>query len=183
MQNGDAIEIATVGREGAIGTMTALGPRHSYSRALVQVSGAACRIPGSQFGRTAELSPAIRDVIAHYNENLMVQMQQAGACNALHGVEERLSRWLLQAHDRVDADIVHLTHDVLSQTLGVRPPTITVIAQKLQDAGLIRYHRGNTEILDRPGLEARACECYRFSVLRMGGDTGEMAIEDEKIMN
>jgi len=163
MQEGDAIETATVGREGAIGVLSGLGLRRSYSRALVQVPGRACRIPASQFRRAAEISQAIRDLIVHYSETLLIQVQQTAACNALHGVEERLSRWLLQARDRVDADIVRLTHDVLAQTLGVRRPTITVAAQQLQDAGLIRYHRGYTQILDRPGLEARACECYRSS--------------------
>jgi CRP-like cAMP-binding protein len=169
MQDGDAVETASVGREGAIGVVSGFGLRRSSSRAVVQVSGRACRIPATQFRRAAELSQAIRDFIVHYGETLTIQVQQAGACNALHGVEERLSRWLLQTHDRVDADIVRLTHDVLSQTLGVRRPTVTVIAQKLQDAGLIRYHRGNTEILDRPGLEARACECYRS--IRQGQET------------
>jgi DNA-binding transcriptional regulator YhcF (GntR family) len=72
-----------------------------------------------------------------------------------------LSRWLLQARDRVDGNIIRLTHEFLSQMLGVRRPTVTVVARMLQDAGLIRYHRGHIEIVDRPGLEARACECYR----------------------
>jgi CRP-like cAMP-binding protein len=183
MQEGDAVDTATVGREGAIGVASGFGLRRSYSRALVQVSGRAFRIPATQFRRAAELSQAIRDLIMHYSEMLTIQMQQAGACNALHGVEERLSRWLLQAHDRIDAHIVRLTHDILSQTLGVRRPTVTVVAQKLQDAGFIRYHRGNTEILDRPGLEARACECYRSSVLRMEGDTGRNGDRAQQIMN
>ena len=91
---------------------------------------------------------------------LLIQVQQTAACNALHDVEERLSRWLLQARDRVDENTIRLTQEFLSQMLGVRRPTVTVVARMLQEAGLIRYHRGHIEIVDRRGLEARACECY-----------------------
>jgi len=161
MQQGDAIETATVGREGAIGSLSGLGPRRSNTRALVQVAGRACRISASQFRNAAERSQPIREVIVRYGEMLLIQVQQTAACNALHDVEERLSRWLLQARDRVDGNIIRLTHEFLSQMLGVRRPTVTVVARMLQDAGLIRYHRGHIEIVDRSGLEARACECYR----------------------
>ena len=91
---------------------------------------------------------------------LLIQVQQTAACNALHAVEARLSRWLLQARDRLDSNTIALTHEFLSQMLGVRRTTVTVVANVLQQAGLIRYHRGQIEIVDRPGLEARACECY-----------------------
>jgi CRP-like cAMP-binding protein len=161
MRQGDAIETATVGREGAVGLLSGLGPRRSHTRAVVQVSGTALRIQASLFRKAAEGSPAIRDIIGRYGEMLLIQVQQTAACNALHDVEERLSRWLLQARDRVDGNIIRLTHEFLSQMLGVRRPTVTVVARMLQQAGLIRYHRGHIEILDRPGLEARACECYR----------------------
>jgi CRP-like cAMP-binding protein len=153
-------ETATVGREGAIGSLSGLGPRRSHTRALVQVAGRACRISASQFRSAADRSQPIRDIIVRYGEMLLIQVQQTAACNALHDVEERLSRWLLQARDRVDGNIIRLTHEFLSQMLGVRRPTVTVVARMLQDAGLIRYHRGHIEIVDRPGLEARACECY-----------------------
>jgi CRP-like cAMP-binding protein len=160
MQQGDAIETATVGREGAVGSLTGLGPRRSHTRDVVQVAGTASRISAARFRKAAEDSQAIRDVIVRYAEMLLIQVQQTAACNALHDVEERLSRWLLQARDRVDGNTIRLTHEFLSQMLGVRRPTVTVVARILQDAGLIRYHRGHIEILDRRGLEARACECY-----------------------
>jgi CRP-like cAMP-binding protein len=160
MQQGDAIETATVGREGAVGTLSGFGQRRSHTRDVVQVAGSASRIPAARFRKAAEESQAVRDVIVRYGEMLLVQVQQTAACNALHDVEARLSRWLLQARDRVDGDTIKLTHEFLSQMLGVRRPTVTVIARSLQDAGLIRYHRGHIEILDRRGLEARACECY-----------------------
>ena len=149
-----------MGREGAIGSVSGLGPRRSHTRAIVQVSGTAARIPASRFRKAAEASQAIRDIIMRNGELLLIQVQQTAACNALHDVEERLSRWLLQARDRVDGDMIGLTHEFLSQMLGVRRPTVTVVARMLQEAGLIRYHRGQIEIINRRGLEARACECY-----------------------
>jgi CRP-like cAMP-binding protein len=160
MRQGDAIETATVGREGAVGSLAGLGPRRSYTRAVVQVAGRASRIAAGRFCKAAGESQAIRDSIVRYGEMLLIQVQQTAACNALHDVEERLSRWLLQARDRVDGNTIRLTHEFLSQMLGVRRPTVTVVARMLQDAGLIRYHRGHIEIVDRRGLEARACECY-----------------------
>ena len=161
MQQGDAVETATVGREGAVGALAGLGPRRSYTREIVQVAGSALRISASRFRKAADESRPVREIIVRYGEMLLIQVQQTAACNALHDVEERLSRWLLQARDRVDGNTIRLTHEFLSQMLGVRRPTVTVAAQMLQNAGLIRYHRGHIEILDRPGLEARACECYR----------------------
>jgi CRP-like cAMP-binding protein len=160
MRQGEAIETATVGREGAVGALAGLGPRQSHSRAVVQVTGLASRMPAQRFRKLAEERPPIRDIIVRYGEMLLIQLQQTAACNALHDVEARLSRWLLQARDRVEGDVVRLTHEFLSQMLGVRRPTVTVVARALQEAGLIRYQRGQIEIINRPGLEARACECY-----------------------
>jgi CRP-like cAMP-binding protein len=167
MQQGDAIETATVGREGAVGSMSGLGPRWSHMRAEVQVAGKASRIDVHRFRKATESSHAIREIVVRYGEMLLIQVQQTAACNALHDVEERLSRWLLQARDRVDGNIIRLTHEFLSQMLGVRRPTVTVVARMLQDAGLIRYHRGHIEIIDRAGLEARACECYDMTRRRL----------------
>ena len=160
MQQGNAIETATIGYEGAVGSLAGLGPRRSHTRAVVQVPGTASRIPAVRFRECAEESKAVRDIIVRYGEMLLIQVQQTAACNALHAVEARLSRWLLQARDRLESNSINLTHEFLSQMLGVRRTTVTVVAHTLQEAGLIRYHRGLIEIIDQPGLEARACECY-----------------------
>jgi CRP-like cAMP-binding protein len=160
MQQGNAIEIATMGYEGAVGSLAGLGPRRSHTRAVVQVAGTASRIAAARFRQAAEESEAIRSIIVRYGEMLLIQVQQTAACNALHAVEARLSRWLLQARDRLESNSIKLTHEFLSQMLGVRRTTVTVVARMLQEAGLIRYHRGQIEIVDRLGLEARACECY-----------------------
>jgi CRP-like cAMP-binding protein len=160
MQRGDAIETASIGYEGALGAFAGLGHRRSRTRAVVQVSGAALRIAASHFRNAAAESEVVRGVIMQYGEILLIQVQQTAACNALHAVEARLSRWLLQARDRLESNTIKLTHEFLSQMLGVRRTTVTVVANVLQQAGLIRYHRGRIEIVDRIGLEARACECY-----------------------
>jgi CRP-like cAMP-binding protein len=160
MRRGDAIETATIGYEGAVGSFAGLGMRRSHMRAIVQVKGAALRIAASNFRKAAEESAAVRQIIVRYGEMLLIQVQQTAACNALHAVEARLSRWLLQARDRLESNTIKLTHEFLSQMLGVRRTTVTVVANVLQQAGVIRYHRGQIEIVDRIGLEARACECY-----------------------
>ena len=160
MQQGDAIETATIGYEGAVGALSGFGPRRSHTRAVVQVPGSAARIAAEHFRKAAEASDGVRGIIVIYNEMLLIQVQQTAACNALHPVEARLSRWLLQARDRLESNNIKLTHEFLSQMLGVRRTTVTVVANMLQQASLIRYHRGHIEIVDRFGLEARACECY-----------------------
>lgn len=160
MQQGNAVETATVGREGAVGAMSGLGPRHAFTRAVVQMPGSASQIATGKFQTIVRQSTAIRDIVVHYNEILLAQVQQSAACNALHEAEARFCRWLLQSRDRSDSDVVPITQEFLAQMLGVRRTTVTLVAQSLQDDGLLRYRRGRIEIIDRAGLEARACECY-----------------------
>jgi CRP-like cAMP-binding protein len=160
MQSGASIEAATVGRGGVIGFTAGLGARRSFARVIVQLPGAATRLPRAQFRAAARESTAIRDLVTRCNEILIMQLQQSVACNALHSLEARLSRWLLQSHDCVDGDAIPLTQEFLGQMLGVRRTSVTITARLLQGAGLIRYHRGLIEIVDRPALEEVACECY-----------------------
>lgn len=161
MDQGNAVETATVGREGAVGAMSGLGPRRAFTRAVVQMPGMGMQIATPKFQSIVEQSPAIREIVVRYNEVLLAQVQQSAACNALHEAEARFCRWLLQSRDRSDSDIVPITQEFLAQMLGVRRTTVTLVAQSLQDAELLRYRRGRIEILDRNGLESRACECYR----------------------
>jgi CRP-like cAMP-binding protein len=162
MQQGEAIETATVGREGAVGAIVGLGPRAAFTRAVMQVPGSAARIASTRFQAAANRSEAIRNLIIRYNEVLLAQAQQTAACNAVHDVEARLCRWLLQTRDRIDTDTIPLTQEFLAQMLGVRRTTVTLIARTLQTAGLVRYNRGRIEILDRAGLEESSCECYEI---------------------
>jgi CRP-like cAMP-binding protein len=161
MESGAAIESAGIGREGALGLMAAVSPRQSLSRAIVQVPGRARRITAVQLHRAWEQSAQIRDLVDRHNEALFAHAIHSVACNALHSVEARFCRWLLSCDDRIDAPTVALTQEFLADMLGVQRTTVTVVARALQAAGLIRYRRGVVDILDRAGLEAIACECYR----------------------
>ena len=161
MESGAAIESAAIGREGALGLMAAVSPRQSLVRAIVQVPGRARRITAAHLHRAWEQSAQIRDLIDRHNEALFAHATQSVACNALHSVEARFCRWLLSCHDRIDSSTVALTQEFLADMLGVQRTTVTVVARALQAAGLIRYRRGIVDILDRAGLEAISCECYR----------------------
>jgi CRP-like cAMP-binding protein len=160
MQNGNAVETATIGREGAVHAMAGLGGRIAVARAVVQVEGSSSQIAVSRFQAAVGESAGIRALIERYNDVQMGLMNQSAGCNALHQVETRLSRWLLQTRDRSDSDTLTLTQEFLSEMLGVRRTTVTLVAQQLQSAGLIRYRRGHIEIADRAALEEKACECY-----------------------
>jgi CRP-like cAMP-binding protein len=160
MRDGGGVEIAVVGREGAVNAGAGLGSRRSASRVVMQVGGDVFQIAAANFRAAVETSPAIRDLVIRYTDVQMTLVQQTAGCNALHAVESRLCRWLLQTRDRCESDTLPLTQELLSEMLGVRRTSVTPIARALQDAGLIKYSRGKIEILDLAGLERRACECY-----------------------
>jgi CRP-like cAMP-binding protein len=160
MRNGAAIESVTIGREGAFGLMTALGPRVALSRAIIQIAGSASRISAGAFQQCAKRSPALMSLVDRHNDALFGHAVHSVACNALHSVEARFCRWLLSCSDRIDGDTVSLTQEFLADMLGVQRTTVTAVAGGLQAKGLIRYRRGVVDILDRAGLEASACECY-----------------------
>lgn len=160
MENGAAIESATIGREGAFGLMAAIAPRQSMSRAIVQVPGRASRMSATALAEAVRHAPALATLIDRHNDALFGHAIQSVACNALHAVEARFCRWLLSCRDRIDGDTVSLTQEFLADMLGVQRTTVTAVAGALQTKGLIRYRRGVVDILDRPGLEATACECY-----------------------
>jgi CRP-like cAMP-binding protein len=160
MQSGATVETATIGRTGVIGARAGLGAQSTFARAIVQLPGTAARLSATQFHAAANQSQAIRDLVVRYNDLLLAQIQQSVACNALHTLEGRLCRWLLESHDCMDGDVIPLTQEFLSQMLGVRRTTVTFAARLLQSASLIRYRRGNIQILDRKALEDMACECY-----------------------
>jgi CRP-like cAMP-binding protein len=163
MRDGDAVESLTVGREGAIGLVAALGEPISEARAIVQIAGSAWRISAERLRDIAERHPIITRVALRYSQVAVAQLHQASACNALHDVAPRLSRWLLTCEDRIGDNVVPLTQEFLAMMLGVQRTSVTAAAQVLQVKGLIRYQRGRINILDRPGLEAMACECYRVT--------------------
>jgi len=160
MRDGKAIETATVGREGVIGAMAGLGLYNSLVRAVVQLPLAASRIPAPALRRAVAASDALRDLCIRYNEVMLTQARITAACNALHPVEARFCRWLLQSSDRAASDTVTLTQELLAEMLGVRRTSVTEVARKMHDQGVITYVRGVITILDRAHLERCSCECY-----------------------
>ncbi len=140
--------------------MAGLGAHIPLTRAVVQVPLVAARISAGPFRRAVQTSETLRELIVRYNDLLLGQVQITAACNALHPIQKRLARWILQTRDRIDTDMVPLTQELLSEMLGVRRSSISEIANRLQSTGLIRYSRGSIEIMNRRALEAAACECY-----------------------
>jgi CRP-like cAMP-binding protein len=167
MSDGAAIENATLGRESILGVMGALGSHRTHMRAVVQIPVTGWRIRAADFRAATDKSRHLRQLVLRSSELLLAQVQQTAACNALHSAERRLCRWILQVRDRIDSDTIYLTQDFLAQMLAVRRPTVTLIAQGLQNAGLISYRRGRIEILDREGLERQACECVNAIRIKM----------------
>lgn len=155
-----ALEVGLIGREGMVGLPLILGHTLSPVRALVQGTGSALRMAAAPFLRQFRDSPALQRELYRFTYALMSQISQTAACNRFHVVESRLARWLLMTHDRVKSDRFYMTHEFLGHMLGVRRVGVTKAAQALQLRGLIRYSRGNIEVLDRKGLEGAACACY-----------------------
>jgi CRP-like cAMP-binding protein len=161
MDEGLTAEVCTVGNEGMVGTPVFLGAEKSPTRAITQVPGESLRMRAEAFRDEVEHGGPLRDVVQRYTQAMINQISQSVGCNNLHSVEERMCRWLLMSHDRVGTDEFPLTQEFLAQMLGVRRPSVSVVAGILQKAGLISYHRGRIKILDRKKLEAASCPCYR----------------------
>src|SRR5216683_5606077 len=161
MADGRAAEVGTVGNEGLVGLPVLLGDDRAPSSMYVQVPGRGLRMRARIFREQLEQSQPMRAVMLHYTHVFFNQVAQTAACAHFHSLEQRCCRWLLMTHDRVlPSDTFLLTHEFLAMMLGVRRAGVSVAAGALQRAGLIRYHRGRITILDREGLEERACECY-----------------------
>jgi CRP-like cAMP-binding protein len=158
---GTSVETARVGSDGVVGLPIALGLDHDTNRAICEIAGGAWRLGAGAFRAALARGEALTQVTQRYTQLLLVQMGQGAACNRLHTMYARCARWLLETHDRVDGDTFPVTQDFLSAMFCVRRATVTVTAGTLQEAGMIRYRRGHVTIVDRVGLEAAACECYR----------------------
>lgn len=159
---GEIVEIATIGREGMVGVPVVLGGAAMPSTAFVQVPGEGFRMPSRVLAQTLRQDEGFRDLLLRYALALLNQVAHSASCNRLHEVQERCARWLLQTHDRVSSDSFPLTQEFLGQMLGVHRPTVSVAAGMLQKAGLIEYARGVITIVDRKGLEAASCHCYKL---------------------
>lgn len=154
------VEVATIGLEGMVGLPLFLGANSSPHASFCQIPGEAVRLDVDGLRQALARDGALHRGLHRLTQATMVQIAQNVVCNNTHEVEQRAARWLLTTHDRVDQDTFTLTQQFLAQMLGVRRPTVSQVAARLQDAGLISYARGTMHIRDRAGLEKRACQCY-----------------------
>jgi CRP-like cAMP-binding protein len=160
MRTGEQIETGIVGREGVVGASIGSDGSQSAGQATVQIAGSAWRIEAPKFLAIYQESIPFRTLMNKFQNVILLQAQQSAACHALHTVEARLCRWLLQSQDVTESDVVPLTQEFLSHMLGVGRNSVSLCAHALQTAGLIRYSRGQIKILNRDGLKESACECY-----------------------
>jgi CRP-like cAMP-binding protein len=161
-QDGSTAEMGLVGNEGILGVALFLGGESTCSRALVPVGGEAFRLPAKLLREEFAHRGPLHHLLLRYTQAFITQISQTAVCNRLHNVEQRLCRWLLLCHDRKDRSELVMTQELIASMLGGRRESVTVAAGHLQDAGLIHYCRGHILILDRNGLEANVCECYRI---------------------
>ncbi|MFZ2635309.1 MAG: Crp/Fnr family transcriptional regulator [Rectinemataceae bacterium] len=161
LENGASAEIAVVGREGIVGIALFMGGGTMPNRAIVQSEGHAYRMRGDLFNLEFNHNSALQHLLMRYIMALFAQMSQTAVCNRHHTVDQQLCRWLLLSLDRLSGNELNMTQELIADMLGVRREGVTEAAGKLQDAGLIRYSRGRLTVLNRPGLEARVCECYQ----------------------
>jgi CRP-like cAMP-binding protein len=160
MADGASAEIAVVGNDGVVGVSLFMGGETTPSRAVVQSAGVAYRLPGSVLKEEFRRGGATQQLLLRYTQALLTQMAQTAVCNRHHSVDQQLCRWLLLSLDRLSSSELAMTQELIANMLGVRREGVTEAAGKLQAAGVIRYSRGRITVLDRPALEAQACECY-----------------------
>ena len=160
MENGASAEIAVVGNEGLVGISLFMGGESTPSRAVVQSAGQGFRLEAQRIKDEFSRAGPAMHVMLRYTQALITQMAQTAVCNRHHSLDQQLCRWLLLSLDRLQGNELVMTQELIANMLGVRREGVTEGALKLQRAGLIRYARGQISVLDRPGLEKRACECY-----------------------
>jgi hypothetical protein len=159
LQDGRAIEVASIGREGAVGGIVSCGHAPAFGDAVVQVGGPAIRVAMKALENAKSRSGFIANIFCRFSDYLLAQVQQSVACNTFHSIQQRAARWLLTAQDRA-GDRIELTQEALAGLLGVQRTTVNAVVGSLQDEGLISARRGRVVVLDRAGLRRRSCECY-----------------------
>lgn len=161
MENGATAEIGVVGNDGILGIALFMGGDTTPNRAVIQSAGEAFRMKAKDLLDEFTLGGVFHNLLLRYTQALITQISQTAVCNRLHSVEQQLGRWLLLSHDRLNTDTLVMTHDLISNMLGVRREGVTMAARKLAERKLIKNVRGSITILDRQGLEQAACECYQ----------------------
>jgi CRP-like cAMP-binding protein len=160
-RDGRSVEVAIVGREGLVGTPVAVGLERGPYRAIVQIAASGFRVRANILAEILPKSPELRVILNRYVLIQGLQVAQIAACNRLHEIEQRLARWLLMCQDRIESELLPVTHDFLAQMLGTGRPSVSLAAGILQRSGIIENVRGAVKIVDRKQLEYAACECYR----------------------
>ncbi len=160
LEDGLTAEVGLIGRDGMVGLPLVFGVETAYVEALVQGPGTALRLAAGAFRQALDEHATLRALLFRYGEFMQAQVTQTAACNGNHGLEQRLARWLLMTHDRANGDEMPMTQEFMASMLCVHRPSVTVAARILQRANLIRYSSGSITVVDRPGLEAAACECH-----------------------
>lgn len=160
LSEGQTVEAAMIGRDSAVGAFEALGDGTSLTDAVVLFGGAASTIDLDDFRSVAGQSATLRGLVSRHEQALLVQAQQSAACNTSHSVEARLSRWLLRARDLHEGAALPLTQELLARMIGVQRNAISIVAHALQQAGIIRYSRGQISITNMEALRKMSCECY-----------------------
>jgi CRP-like cAMP-binding protein len=159
-RDGRSVEVGIVGKEGMVGMPLTVGLRRGTFRAIMQMSGSGLRVRSKVFQDVLVCAPSLRSELSRFALMNGMQVAQLAACNRLHEIEQRLARWLLMCQDRVDSQLLPLTHEFLAQMLGAGRPSVSLAAGSLESAGLIENLRGTVKILNRKSLEEAACECY-----------------------
>lgn len=159
--DGQFVEAGLTGRNSVVGPSVVLDGAFALTDCTVQVAGSGVAAEVVHLRQLALNSATLRTSFARHSEMALAQVQRVAACNAIHSLEERLSRWLMQAYDLLDGDTLPFTQELLSQMLGVQRSSVSVVAGRLQAAGLIAYHRGEVEVLDVDALKSACCECYQ----------------------
>ncbi|MFZ0638687.1 MAG: Crp/Fnr family transcriptional regulator [Candidatus Acidiferrales bacterium] len=159
-KDGRTVEVGVVGKEGYVGAGLAAGLSRSSVREIIQIAGDGFRMVGNALGRILRLTPQLQVILNRHNGLQAMQVAQTAACNRLHDIQQRLSRWLLMTQDRVDSGVLPITHDFIATMMGTDRSTVSIAASVLQKKGIIEYVRGAVKIVNRRKLEKSACECY-----------------------
>jgi CRP-like cAMP-binding protein len=175
LSGGRSVEVASIGREGAVGGIVSCGHAPAFSRAEVLIGGSAFRVPMKALEDAKQRSPFIANLFCRFSDYLLSQVMQSAACTAFHSIPERAARWLLHAQDRA-GDRIELTQEAFASLLGVQRTTVNAVIRELQEEGLITTGRGVLRVADRAGLKRRACECYRTLEDHFGAVIGTTGI-------
>ena len=177
LSDGRSVQVASIGREGAVGGIVSCGHAPAFAHAQVMVAGPALRVPMTALEEAKSRSPFIANLFCRFSDYLLAEVMQSAACNAFHSIQQRSARWLLTAQDRA-GDRIELTQDVLAGLLGVQRTTLNAVVRAFQDDGVITLSRGRLMVLDRAALKRLSCECYSLVESHFSAVIGESGSGD-----